>query len=62
MKQCLSGIRVLELGQVLARPYAGMIMGDLGAEIIKIESPDGGDSARRTPPLSIKGEHLFHGA
>ncbi len=59
MKSCLSDIRVLELGQVLAGPYAGMILGDLGADVIKIESPDGGDSARRTPPHFYKGESIY---
>ena len=63
MKPCLSDIRVLELGQVLAAPYAGMILGDLGADVIKIESPDGGDSARRTPPSFLqRREHLFYGS
>lgn len=59
MRHCLSDIRVLEIGQVLAAPYAGMILGDLGADVIKIESPNGGDSARRTPPHFYKGESLY---
>lgn len=59
MKPCLSDIRVLELGQVLAAPFAGMILGDLGADVIKIESPDGGDSARRTPPHFYEGESIY---
>jgi CoA:oxalate CoA-transferase len=59
MKPCLSDIRVLELGQVLAGPYAGMILGDLGADVIKIESPEGGDSARRTPPHFYQGESIY---
>jgi len=59
MKPCLSDIRVLELGQVLAGPYAGMILGDLGADVIKVESPDGGDSARLTPPHFYKGESIY---
>ncbi|MGA2225624.1 MAG: CoA transferase, partial [Syntrophobacteraceae bacterium] len=59
MNGCLSDIRVLELGQVLAGPYAGMILGDLGADVIKVESPEGGDSARRTPPHFYKGESIY---
>ncbi len=43
----LEGLRVLELGQVLAGPFAGAIFADLGAEVIKLERPDGGDDARR---------------
>jgi formyl-CoA transferase len=43
----LSGLRVLELGQVLAGPFAGAIFADLGAEVLKIERTDGGDDGRR---------------
>ncbi len=46
----LQGLRVLELGQVLAGPFAGAIFADLGAEVIKLERPDGGDDARRMGP------------
>jgi formyl-CoA transferase len=45
--QVLAGLRVLELGQVLAGPFAGAIFADLGAEVIKIERHDGGDDGRR---------------
>jgi len=43
----LAGIRVLELGQVLAGPFAGAIFADLGAEVLKVERTDGGDDGRR---------------
>ena len=46
----LEGIRVMEIGQVLAAPYAACILGDLGAEVIKIEKPQGGDEGRRMGP------------
>jgi crotonobetainyl-CoA:carnitine CoA-transferase CaiB-like acyl-CoA transferase len=46
----LEGIRVIEIGQVLAAPYAAAILGDPGAEIIKIEKPQGGDEGRRMGP------------
>lgn len=49
MKLPLEGLRVLDLTQVMAGPKCTMIMGDLGAEIIKIESPDG-DYSRKMPP------------
>jgi formyl-CoA transferase len=43
----LSGLRVIELGQVLAGPFAGAIFADLGAEVLKIERVEGGDDGRR---------------
>lgn len=42
----LSGIKVVEIGQVLAGPFAGAIFSDLGAEVVKIERPEVGDDAR----------------
>lgn len=43
----LQGLRVIELGHFVAAPFAGRILADLGAEVIKIEPPSGGDPARR---------------
>ncbi len=43
----LAGYRVIELGQLLAGPFAGCMLGYFGAEVIKVESPDGGDPIRR---------------
>ena len=51
MVDSLAGIRVLDLTRILAGPYATMILGDLGAEIIKIERPDIGDEARGFGPF-----------
>lgn len=43
----LVGVRVLELGNFIAGPFAGQLLGDYGAEVIKVEAPDGGDPMRR---------------
>lgn len=47
----LSGLRVLEFGQIAAGPYVGMLLADLGADVVKVERPDGGDGMRDWPPL-----------
>jgi crotonobetainyl-CoA:carnitine CoA-transferase CaiB-like acyl-CoA transferase len=46
----LSGVTVLELGNSIAAPFAGEILGDLGADVIKVEKRDGGDDARKWAP------------
>ncbi|MCU6796501.1 CoA transferase [Paenibacillus sp. WQ 127069] len=47
----LSGIKVLEFGQIAAGPFAGMLFADLGADVVKVERPDIGDSMREWPPF-----------
>jgi crotonobetainyl-CoA:carnitine CoA-transferase CaiB-like acyl-CoA transferase len=51
----LRGVRVLELAQNLAGPYCAQILADLGADVIKVERPDGGDAARAWGPPFING-------
>lgn len=59
MKQPLDGVRVLDLSRMLTGGYATMVLGDLGAEIIKIEPPAGGDPLRAMPPHFDRGESAY---
>jgi crotonobetainyl-CoA:carnitine CoA-transferase CaiB-like acyl-CoA transferase len=47
----LAGLRVLEFGQIAAGPFCAMLLADLGADVVKVEKPEGGDDMRRWPPL-----------
>ncbi len=47
----LEGIRVIELARILAGPWAGQTLADLGAEVIKVEAPEGDDTRRWGPPF-----------
>jgi crotonobetainyl-CoA:carnitine CoA-transferase CaiB-like acyl-CoA transferase len=51
----LSGIVVIEIGHSIAAPYAGMILGELGAEVIKVENPKSGDACRGWGPPFLEG-------
>jgi crotonobetainyl-CoA:carnitine CoA-transferase CaiB-like acyl-CoA transferase len=51
----LSGLVVIEIGHSIAAPYAGMILGELGAEVIKVENPKGGDACRGWGPPFLEG-------
>src|SRR5256886_12112603 len=46
----LDGVRVVDLSRVLAGPYCGALLGDLGADVIKVEDPGVGDESRTWPP------------
>ena len=56
----LHDVRVLDLTRMIAGPYATMLLGDLGAEIIKVEEPGRGDLSRTSPPHIIKGESAYY--
>ena len=57
----LSGVKVVEVGQNLAGPVASQIMADLGADVIKVEKPGGGDDSRAWGPPFVDGTSLtFH--
>jgi formyl-CoA transferase len=57
----LSGLGVIEIGQNLAAPFAASILADLGAEVLKIEKPDGGDDTRGWgPPFWRNGAAMFN--
>ncbi|MBT6312624.1 MAG: CoA transferase [Alphaproteobacteria bacterium] len=56
----LDGVKVIEVGQALVGPYTGMILADMGADVIKIEKPNGGDDARLWgPPFKDGYSHTF---
>lgn len=48
----LEGIRVIEFCSVAAGPFCAMLLADMGADVIKVENPDGGDTMRQWPPIS----------
>jgi len=55
----LTGMRVIEMGQLIAGPFCGQLLGDFGAEVIKIEDPDGGDPMRQWGQVKKDGHSLW---
>ena len=55
----LAGIRVLDLTRILSGPFCTMKLGDMGAEIVKIEQPGTGDETRRWGPPFVRGESAY---
>ena len=55
MKQILNGVRVLDFGRYIAGPYCAMMLGDLGADVIRIERVDGGDDRYNQYPINEEG-------
>ena len=57
----LSGLKVLDFTRVLAGPLCTMMLGDLGADVLKVERPDGGDETRGWgPPFDARGESAYY--
>ena len=59
LQGALAGLRVLDLTRVLAGPWCGMLLGDLGAEVIKVESVGSGDDTRAWGPPFVDGESAY---
>ena len=55
----LAGYRVLELGQLIAGPFCGQLLGDMGAEVIKVEPPGVGDAMRQWGQVQPEGQSLW---
>ena len=52
----LRGVNILDLSQIMAGPYCSLLLADMGANVIKVEKPNGGDDTRRMGPPFINGE------
>ena len=60
MPRPLAGVRVLELARILAGPWAGQILADLGADVIKVERKGAGDDTRGWGPPFVEGKDGGH--
>ena len=59
MTTSLGSVRIVDFSRVLSGPYATLILGDLGADIIKVEEPGEGDATRENRPLVNGQSHYF---
>jgi crotonobetainyl-CoA:carnitine CoA-transferase CaiB-like acyl-CoA transferase len=55
----LADVRVLDLTQILAGPFCTMMLADLGADVVKVERPGGGDGSRHWGPPFVAGESAY---
>jgi crotonobetainyl-CoA:carnitine CoA-transferase CaiB-like acyl-CoA transferase len=53
--QPLAGVRVLEFGQIVTAPFCALLLADFGADVVKVENPEGGDGMRQWPPMMQAG-------
>ncbi len=60
MKNILDAVRVVELAEALAGPYCAMLLGDFGADVIKVERPGVGDQSRTWGPPFVSGESAYY--
>lgn len=60
-KKLLSGVKVIEIGQIAAGPFTGMLLADLGADVVKVEKPGVGDGMRQWPPILQTKEGTYSG-
>ncbi len=58
--QSLEGIKILDLSRTLAGPFCTMLLGDMGADVIKVEQPGSGDETRRFTPPTWNGEATYY--
>src|SRR5690606_39625845 len=59
VKQALNGMKIVDLSQVLAGPYCTMVLGDMGADVIKVEKTGGGDDTRKMGPYINEESYMY---